>query len=83
MKKLFPLVSILLIMSSIPAVSQNIGIGTNHPNPSATLDVSDSIRGILIPRLTSKQRLAIKNPAIGLLLYQVGDSSGFWYFVAR
>jgi hypothetical protein len=80
MKKTLCLISILLILNVLPSFSQNVGIGTKQPNPSAALDISDSTRGLLMPRLTSKQRMNIKNPATGLMIYQVGDSSGVWYF---
>lgn len=49
--------------------SQNVGIGTNSPNPSAQLDVSSTSKGFLPPRLTISQRDAIINPAIGLVVY--------------
>lgn len=49
---------------------QNVGIGTTTPNASAALDVSSNNKGILIPRLDSAQRVAISNPAEGLMVYQ-------------
>ena len=62
------------------AFSQNVGIGTNSPHPSAALDIADTAKGILIPRMTSFQRNAIQNPAEGLMIYQTDDSTGFWYY---
>ena len=50
-------------------LGQNVGIGTSTPDPSARLDVSDTQRGILIPRLTTAERNAITNPAHSLLIY--------------
>lgn len=47
---------------------------------SAMLDVSSTAKGMLIPRMTSTQRLAIPTPAIGLLVYQTSSpDEGFWY----
>lgn len=48
------------------------------PDPNAILDVSSSSMGILIPRLTTVQRLAIPDLPDGLLLYDTNTQS-FWY----
>jgi hypothetical protein len=69
--KLF-IVATTIILSSIVFKTQaqnNVGIGTNNPNPSAKLDITANDKGVLIPRLTSAQRLSIVNPATGLLVY--------------
>ncbi len=48
---------------------QNVGIG-KVPSPFAKLEVWDTTRGILIPRLTVKQRnLHLNNPDTALLIY--------------
>lgn len=52
----------------------NVGIGTVNPHPSAQLDISDSTKGVLFPRLTNAQKNAILNPAIGLTIYNTSDS---------
>lgn len=57
-----------------------MGIGTNTPHPSAALDISDTARGILIPRMTMNQRNAIQNPAEGLMVYQIDSAKGYWYY---
>jgi sugar lactone lactonase YvrE len=62
------------------AFTQTVGIGTTTPDASARLDVSSSSQGILIPRLSSAQRSAIINPAIGLLVFQTDGSPGFCYY---
>jgi uncharacterized protein (TIGR02145 family) len=49
--------------------SGNIGIGTDAPAASALLDVSSTSQGFLPPRMTIAQRNAIKNPAIGLVIF--------------
>jgi hypothetical protein len=53
--------------------SQNIGIGTSTPHASAALEIKDSTKGILIPRMTMLQRNAIANPAEGLMFYQTNQ----------
>ena len=61
-------------------VNAQFGIGTNTPNSSAALDISDSTKGLLIPRMTMNGRLAIVNPAKGLFVYQTNDVRGMWYY---
>ncbi len=57
--------------------AQSIGIGTLNPNPYAALEISDSSRGIIIPRMDSVKRKSMPN-VVGMLVY---DSSykTFWY----
>jgi hypothetical protein len=79
MKQVLPAIISLLFLCSV-GFSQNIGIGTNTPHPSAALEIADSSKGILIPRMTMAQRNAIQNPAEGLMVYQVDSIKGFWYW---
>ena len=78
MQKLFG--SLFLISCSFLSYSQNVGVGTNTPHASAALEVKDSARGILIPRMTATQRTSIASPADGLMVYQTDGSKGFWYY---
>ena len=78
MKKTF--LSLLFVLFIKFAFSQNVGIGTNSPHPSAALDITDTAKGILIPRMTMNQRNAIQNPAEGLMVYQTDSTKGFWYW---
>lgn len=57
-----------------------VGIGTTTPHNSSLLDITDTSKGFLIPRLTLAQRNAIAAPATGLLIYQTDNSAGFYYF---
>ena len=79
MKKLLFIVILNTLINS-SSYSQNVGIGTNAPNPSAALDITDTSRGILIPRMTMNQRNAIQNPAEGLMVYQTDSTKGYWYW---
>ena len=63
----------------IPAVAQQVGIGTLTPNSSAQLDVSSTEKGMLVPRMTAAQRVVLFEPATGLLVYQTDGSAGFYY----
>ncbi|MEM9544362.1 MAG: thrombospondin type 3 repeat-containing protein [Bacteroidota bacterium] len=50
-------------------------------DPSVALSITgDGSQGIIIPRLSEEERLAIENPAMGLLLFQYNESIGFYYF---
>ncbi|MDB3907382.1 hypothetical protein OAK35_04280 [Crocinitomicaceae bacterium] len=40
------------ILFSVPTFAQNVGIGTNNPDPSAKLDISSSNSGMLVPRVS-------------------------------
>lgn len=47
---------------------------------SAMLDVSSTTKGLLIPRMTLAQRVAIASPVKGLLVFQNDSTQGFYYF---
>lgn len=66
-------------MSGLSYAQQNVGIGTNVPDQSAILDLSTQDKGILIPRLSTAQKLAISAPATGLFVYDT-DANQFSYF---
>ncbi len=56
-----------------------VGIGTTSPASSSVLDVESTTRGILIPRMTTEERMAIPSPAEGLLVYD-HTLHCFYYF---
>ena len=74
------LFAVTLSLNSI-AFSQ-VGIGTTTPDPSAVLDINSTDKGILAPRLTSAQRMAIVSPADGLLVYDTTESVFYYYEVS-
>ena len=49
----------------------NVGVGTTAPDASAKLDVTSTISGLLVPRMTTVQRNAIVAPAEALLIYNL------------
>jgi hypothetical protein len=77
--KLFNTIACLLL--SFNGWCQNVAINStaSAPDPSAMLDVSSNNKGLLVPRMTQAQRLAIASPANGLLVYQTDGQSGFYY----
>jgi hypothetical protein len=44
-------------------------VGGETPDPSAVLDVQSTSQGVLLPRVTTTQRDAILNPAMGLTIF--------------
>ncbi|MEZ4958240.1 MAG: tail fiber domain-containing protein [Saprospiraceae bacterium] len=49
------------------------------PDPSAILDLQNTEKGILIPRMTAAQRDAITSPATGLMVFVTNDNSFYFY----
>ncbi len=82
MKQGFKLITTgFLCMFSIISYGQNnVGIGTTTPDPSAVLEMESTNKGVLVPRMTSAQRVAIVAPVDALLVYDT-DIDCFYYFV--
>jgi len=79
---LFPLV-ILCSFCVHNSFSQSVAINTTGSTASASamLDVSSTVKGMLIPRMSRTERNAIASPATGLLIFQSSpDSVGFYYY---
>ncbi len=72
------MISFAAIILHIGSHAQSVGINNNSPHASAMLDVASTNKGVLIPRLTQAQRLAIAGPAKGLLVFD-STSNSFWY----
>lgn len=72
--------SLVFLVIGFAAFAQ-IGIGTNTPNGKALLDLSSTEKGLLIPRMTSAQRIAINPamPARGLMVFDT-DNTSFMYW---
>lgn len=51
----------------------------NTPDSSAIVDISSQAKGVLLPRMSTNQQLAIKGPAIGLIVMNT-DSLAFYFF---
>ena len=67
MKKILPLLFVLTACFYTAFTQQNnVGVNTPTPDPSAVLDVYATDKGMLIPRLTTTQRMAIAAPAAGV-----------------
>lgn len=60
-----------LLCGAVAPLSAQVAINNTGatPNGSAVLDVSSTTQGLLLPRMTTAQRMAIANPANGLLVF--------------
>ncbi len=76
MKNFKLLIACLLL--SVAATAQ-VGIGTTSPNTSAALDIASTTSGLLVPRMTHAQLIAIALPATGLLVFQSDGTAGFYF----
>lgn len=85
MKKglLFSLIALLGLSAVSVNAQNNVGIGTNTPDPWALVDMVTTNKGLLIPRLDSNARKAIPLAAIrnGLLVYDKDYDCFFYYSV--
>ena len=73
------LACLLFFMTITTNVFAQVGIGTITPNASSVLDVSSTTQGMLTPRMTTAQRVAIASPADGLMVYDT-DLKTFYHF---
>lgn len=69
----------ILTLPSILNAQNNVGIGTISPHPTALLDLTATDKGVLIPRMTTMERMTIPSPAFGLLVFDVNTGS-FWFY---
>ncbi len=74
-----PLLLPLLAPAMLGAQAVAINTDASNPDPSALLDVKSTEKGMLVPRMASYQRTAIATPATGLLVFDTGTGS-FWFF---
>ena len=67
-------------MLSISGYSQGIGVNNPVPDPSALLDLTDPVRGLLVPRVALSSRLLaapIVAPATSLMVYNTATAGVF------
>ena len=78
----------------VNAGTDNVGLGTNTPNPSAQMELADNNRGMLVNRVALSSTIVaapVTAPATGLLVYNTANASsgatevipGFYYWVGN
>jgi len=80
MKKIY--LFVFFSFCSIILIAQNISISENPlhiADSSAMLDISSDTRGLLVPRMSSTNRINISNPGTGLMVFDL-DSKSFWCY---
>ena len=60
-------------------MTAQVGINTTSPDPSSILDIQSEVGGLLTPRMSTTQRLAIASPAQGLLVYDITLEAFYYY----
>ena len=77
MKQIFTFLAAVLLTATTQA---QVGVGTTTPDASAALDITSTTKGLLMPRMTNVQRLAISNPAAGLQVFVTDFDGGSFMF---
>ena len=58
-----------ILFNVIGTANAQVSIGNESPDESAILDLTSTSKGLLPPRMTTRQVSAIENPATGLMIY--------------
>lgn len=74
---------VFFVFLSINYLSAQVGVGTNAPNSSSMLDVNSTTKGVLFPRMTNSQMLAIISPVVGLQVYNTDANCMYYYDGAK
>jgi hypothetical protein len=71
----------VFVLCLAPAAFSQVAINNDasQPDPSAMLDIKSTGKGLLLPRMTMAQRIAIASPAHALIVYQTDNTPGYYY----
>jgi len=67
----YPFIFIMLFFSMCAQAQVKIGDNPNTIDPASILEMEDTTRGILVPRMTTAQRDIISSPPNGLQVYNI------------
>ncbi len=67
--------AILLLTIHSFLTSAQVGIGTTAPSPSSILELNSTKQTFVPPRMTNVQMLAIPNPLVGSVVYNLSDDA--------
>lgn len=80
MKSVYKTLLLAFFVLPLAAAAQvKIGTPAGAPDPSAVLELSDTARGLLLPRLTQAQMNGIGSPANGLMIFNTTNNSIYQY----
>lgn len=68
-----------MLFLTTQGLNAQVGINTTTPAASSVLDVTSTTQGMLTPRMTTAQKLAITSPANGLMVFDT-TLKGFSYY---
>ncbi len=73
---------VFFMLMTLITFPQSVVISSDESTPDASsiLDVQSDSKGMLVPRMTAADRMGITNPAEGLIVYQIDDVKGFYYY---
>ena len=76
------ILSAIIFLSPKLSFSQSVAINadSSKADASAILDLKSTKKGLLVPRMTMAQRDLVASPAIGLLIYQTDNTTGYYYY---
>lgn len=60
------IITLILVMVSYTITAQ-VGINTTSPDPSSSLDITSTTKGVLLPRISNLA--SVTNPATGLVIF--------------
>jgi len=83
--KFILITTLLLISITLSSYSQGVGINEDGSTPdvSAILDVKSSVKGILIPRLSLVEIMAMPNLSNSLIVFNTSDNKFYTYIQAN
>lgn len=70
---------LLVFVLVVNMAFSQVGVNTTTPDASAVLDITSTTQGMLTPRMTTAQRLAIATPATGLLVFDTLENAFYFY----
>jgi hypothetical protein len=73
MKTLLVIIVTLIVATATAQVK--IGNNPNTVNANSLLELESDTKGFLLPRLTASQILAMNNPPVGMIIFNLTDSS--------
>jgi hypothetical protein len=80
MKIIIYILFFIFTLTSLYSLDENVGMGTLDPDNTALLELFSVNQGFLSPRMMMAQRDLIGAPATGLLIHQLNNDPGYWYW---